>query len=172
MTLLDGQPPLKPRADAVVAPGPRLRELVRLRRMAVPSRPWLASVTALIVTLTALAVAERSLACSCGATPLKQRIERSDAAITARLVNVVQRNDWKDYIYRVRHVRKGTHRLARGQVIHVVGSSSTGGSADTCAAPARVGRVYSVFLERLGGRWSTNLCSVDSPEKLAPCGRR
>jgi hypothetical protein len=120
-----------------------------------------------LVLLASLLAAETALACSCAPVSAKEQFRQSDAAVVARLVDVVPRSEQSsDFVYRVKRAFKGERRLERGDRL-TIRSSNSGAS---CGLP-REKRRYGLFLERINGEYTSSLCSVVSPRKMRRAAR-
>jgi hypothetical protein len=137
---------------------------------------------AAIAGLGALAFAGSAQACSCAPLEPAAALQRSDAAIVARLVEVVPRDRlWADYRYRVQHVYKSGRGLVRGAVVTV--RSARGGAA--CGLSRGIGRRYGLLLDEVhvgpvrGAkreprgeyRWRGGICGVLAPRELRAAAR-
>jgi hypothetical protein len=135
-------------------------DLVRVRRL---------SIAGALVLLGLAGLAETAHACSCAPPGPVEALQRSDAAIVGRLIEVVPRNDlWADYRYRVRRVYRGARKVERGEVISVQSNRS----AAACGLPRRQDRPIGIFLLRDGDRWRSGICSTISPHRLWAAARR
>jgi hypothetical protein len=118
--------------------------------------------------LIALAGAGSAVACSCVNTTPAEGLQRADAAIVGRLVEVVPRTEYKsEFRFEVRRLYKGERVLAPGKVVSVLSASS--GSA--CGLPTELGRHYGLFLARRGGRWHGSSCATIGLRKLHAAAR-
>jgi hypothetical protein len=96
-------------------------------------------------------------------------MRQADAAIVGELVRVVPRNRLRaDYRYRVQRVYKRGRGLRRGRTISV-GSARRSAA---CGLPRRSGRRYGLLLRRIDGRWTSGLCGVTRPRRLAAAAPR
>src|SRR6476646_511322 len=122
---------------------------------------------AAIVGLGALAFAGAAQACSCAPVTGGEALHRSDAAIVARLVDVVPRDlEHASYLYQVERVYRGDIRS--GTLISVRGARD----AAACAPPRRLQRRYGLFLVRQDEAWAASACGVVTPKQLASAARR
>jgi hypothetical protein len=125
------------------------------------------SAAAAIVVLGALAFAGGAQACSCAKVAPRAALRAADAAIVARLVEVVRRDrDSAQYRYRVRRVYKG-NGMRRSRPISV----SSGIDSASCGLPSVVGRRYGLFLDWSDGAWRGSLCGLVEPQALAAAAR-
>lgn len=84
-------------------------------------------------------------------------MERADAAIAGRLVEVVPRNHLRAvYRYRVQRVYKSGKGIRRGRVVAVQSARDSA----ACGLPARVGRRYGLLLSRSEGGWASGACAL------------
>jgi hypothetical protein len=84
-------------------------------------------------------------------------MQRADAAIAGRLVEVVPRGRLRAvYRYRVRRVYKRGAGIRRGRIVSV----HSAGSSAACGLPRRTGRRYGLLLSRRAGGWSSGLCGL------------
>ncbi len=116
-----------------------------------------------------LASADSAFACSCAFEDEAKRFQRSDAAVVARLVDVVPVDDQPanpsspigpavaDYHYRLLRIFKGPRRLHEGDEIVIRGNTSSA----ACGMPTQERR-YAFYLHRYRRSLSTNLCSLTS----------
>ena len=124
--------------------------------------------TAFALSLTVLSAAglvgaASASACSCAAIAPETRFEQSDAAVIARLVEVVPRGEQvASFRYRVREVFKGGRRIEEGRLISLRASTSSA----ACGLPKEEGRRYGLFLRRAGDHWSASLCDVTTPRGM------
>lgn len=110
-----------------------------------------------------LAAAAPALGCSCVAIAPETRFDESDAAVIARLVEVVPRSQQVAiFRYRVTAVFKGKRRIEEGQPL----SLRSANNSAACGLPQGEGRRYGLFLRRAGGRWNATLCDVTSPRTM------
>jgi hypothetical protein len=126
--------------------------------------------------------AANAVACSC-TYPGPESIRASDAAVVAKLIEVVPERDnagegagspspaydEADFRYRIKRVFKGRHRLERGDRLTI--ASTTSGAA--CGLPTQERRRYGLLLSRnqSARRWQANLCTVTSPGRLRELAR-
>jgi len=119
---------------------------------------------AAIAILGALVFTGSAQACSCAPLPPGEAMQRADAAIAGRLVEVIPRGRVRAvYRYRVRRVYKPGAGLRRGQLVSV---RSTRSSA-ACGLPTRKGRRYGLLLSRQRGGWTSGLCGLLNRHKCA-----
>jgi hypothetical protein len=103
------------------------------------------------------------MACSCAPQAPAESLQESDAAVVARLVEVLpQGRLHADYRYEVRQVYRGQETIEKGQMLTV----RSGRRAATCALPRRLDHVYGLFLARGQGRWFGGICGVIEPRRL------
>ena len=103
------------------------------------------------------------MACSCAPQAPAEALRESDAAVVARLVEVMPHGKLHaDYRYEVRQVFRGQAAIERGQILTV----RSGRSAASCALPRRLNHVYGLFLTRARGRWFGGICGVISPRRM------
>lgn len=128
------------------------------------------SVAAIVVVLGALAFATGAQACSCAPQGPVEALRRSDAAIVARLVEVVPRGNMRaEYRYRVQRVYRGAKMLGRGETISVRSARQ----AAACGLPRRQERPIGLFLGRdRRGRWTAGICSTIAPRRLGQAAER
>jgi hypothetical protein len=115
------------------------------------------------LVVVAMLVPASAMACSCAPQAPAEALEESDAAVVARLVEVLP--DGKlhaDYRYEVRQVYRGEAEIDEGQMLSV----RSGRRAATCALPRRLGHVYGLFLTHRQGRWFGGICGVVEPRRL------
>ena len=116
-----------------------------------------------VASVAGLVGAAAANACSCAAVAPETKFRLSDAAVIARLVNVVPRGGHVAVLrYRVREVFKGKNRIEEGQRLSL-GSAS---SSAACGLPRAEGHRYGLFLSRTGDHWSATLCDVTTPEGM------
>lgn len=128
------------------------------------------SLAAATVVLGALVFVGGAQACSCAPRGAVEALRRSDAAIVARLVEVVPRSRLRaDYRYRIRRVYRGAQMIERGETISV--RSARGGAA--CGLPVRQDDPIGLFL-RLDEhrRWTAGLCGTIAPRRLWRAAKR
>jgi hypothetical protein len=126
------------------------------------------AIAAVLVVLLGLIFAGSALGCSCAPSTPAESLAASDAAITARLVAVEPLGASRaEYHYEALHVYRGRKQIERGDLVEVV---SPRGSA-ACALPDRIGGDFGLFLLGAGGHWSSGLCGVVSPRRLALAAR-
>lgn len=127
------------------------------------------SLTAALVMLGSLAFVASAPACSCAPLKPAEALRRADAAIVGRLVEVVPRGAIRaDYRYEVQKVYRGGSQIERGQMLDVRSARH----AAACALPRRLGHRYGLFLTRAGGLWTSGICGVIEPRRLAAVARR
>jgi hypothetical protein len=110
----------------------------------------------------ALATAGSAAACSCIGEKPRDLLKQSDAAVTARLLEVrpvgggepSSSADPTDFVYRIGRVVKGKARLTSGETL-VVRSRYSGSS---CGLSNFGGKVRGLFLTRENGRWRSWAC--------------
>lgn len=124
---------------------------------------------AALVGLGALAFAASAPACSCAPLTPAESLRQSDAAIVGRLIEVAPRGRFRaDYRYAVQRVYRGRKAIERGEMLNVRSARR----AASCALPRRLGHRYGLFLTRLDGRWTSGICGVIEPAKLAEAASR
>lgn len=127
------------------------------------------SLTAALVVLGGLAFTASASGCSCAPTKPGEALQESDAAIVGRLVKVMPRGALRaDYRYEVQRVYRGRKAIERGQMLDVRSARR----AAACALPRRVNHRYGLFLTRADDRWTSGICAVIEPAKLAEAARR
>ena len=115
------------------------------------------------VVLAMLVLADGAVACSCAPQAPAEALRESDAAVVARLVEVMPRGKLHaDYRYEVRQVYRGAASIDKGQMLTV----RSGRNAAACALPRRLNHVYGLFLTRARGRWFGGICGVISPQRM------
>jgi hypothetical protein len=125
------------------------------------------SLVLLLVPVLTLALAAEASACSCAPPSPRESFRESEAAIVARLVEVVPRPHYQaDYVYRVRRVHKGGRGIEAGELLSV----RSGRNGASCGMP-RGERPYGIFLERFRSRWASSLCWTVSPRKMRRAAR-
>jgi hypothetical protein len=114
---------------------------------------------ALVVVLVG---ADSASACSCVPIEIEQALKRSDGAFNGRLLSVrpVEGTVDAKFRYRVGHVAKGPFR--RGQVVTVWSANSDA----VCGLTQGVGKLYGLFVQRAGERWTSGACAMVSPKRL------
>jgi hypothetical protein len=113
------------------------------------------SSAAAIVVLGVLALAGSAQACSCAPTTRGEAIERADAAIAGRLLEVVPQNRLRAvYRYKVQRVYKGGIRI--GQVVSVASARDSA----ACGLPTRTQRRYELVLSRSRTGWTSGTCGL------------
>jgi hypothetical protein len=133
---------------------------------------------ALVAALGALALPASAGACSCAGKLTSQSLKKADAAAVMTLEEVdgtgggtyEEGSGKAAFTYTVGRVYAGK-RLDKGDEVTI--ESSTQGSA--CGLPKREGKRYGMLLKRRrNGEWTSNLCSVTTPKRLAKLanGRR
>jgi hypothetical protein len=102
----------------------------------------------------------------------KRAMQRADAAIVGKLIEVVPRGRVKaDYRYLVQHVYKGAAGIRRGSLLSVRSARQS----SACGLPHGKHRRYGLLLARDGPHWTSGLCGVfrprllDSPRGLYHC---
>ncbi|HMJ73783.1 MAG TPA: hypothetical protein VK471_10510 [Solirubrobacterales bacterium] len=128
------------------------------------------SVAAVVVVLGAPVFATGAQACSCAPQVPVEALRRSDAAIVARLVEVVPRGNMRtDYRYRVRRVYRGARMLGRGEMVSVRSARRTA----ACGLPRRQARPIGLFLSRdPRGHWTAGICSMIAPRRLEQAAKQ
>lgn len=112
---------------------------------------------AAIVSLGVLVFAGSAQACSCAPTARGEAMQRADAAISGRLIEVVPRGRVQAvYRYRVQRVYKHGGGLRLGRVVAVRSARSSA----ACGLPKRTGRSYGLLLSWQRGGWSSGLCGL------------
>jgi hypothetical protein len=112
---------------------------------------------AVIVGLGALVFTGSAQACSCAPLSRGEAMQRADAAITGRLVEVVPQSRLRAvYRYRVRRVYKSGTGIRRGRIVSVRSARSS----TACGLPTRTGRRYGLLLSRQRGGWTSGLCGL------------
>ena len=133
---------------------------MRLRRL---------STAGALVLLGLLGLAEGANACSCAPPSPPEALQRSDAAIVGRLVEVVPQDRLQaDYRYRVRRVYRGAKTIEPGETISVRSNRN----AAACGLPRRQDRPVGLFLLLDGKRWTAGVCSMISPRHLWAAAKR
>jgi hypothetical protein len=148
----------------------------------VVKRSRISVVAAIVAAVATLGGAADALACSC-APAGRDAIRASDAAVVAKLIEVVPDRDnagegaaspspayrEAEFRYRIKRVFKGRHRLERGDRLTI--SSTTSGAA--CGLPTQERRMYGLLLSRnrSAQRWQANLCTVTTPRQLRELAR-
>jgi hypothetical protein len=95
-------------------------------------------------------------------------MRQADAAIVARLVEVIPRNRFRaDFRYRVRHVYRGAQMIDRGETISVRSARDSA----ACGLPNQQDRAVGLLLHREDRRWTAGLCSVIDPDQLWAAAR-
>jgi hypothetical protein len=113
--------------------------------------------------MVALVFASSAAACSCAPQAPAESLRESDAAVVARLVEVLPHGKLQaDYRYEVREVYRGGETIDKGQMLTV----RSGRRAATCALPRRLDHVYGLFLARRRGEWFGGICGVVEPGRL------
>lgn len=121
------------------------------------------STALLSVALVGMALAGSATACSCAPQAPAEALGQSDAAVVARLVEVLPHGKLQaDYRYEVRQVYRGEAGIDKGQMLSV----RSGRRAATCALPRRLDHVYGLFLARRQGKWFGGICGVVEPRRL------
>lgn len=121
------------------------------------------STALLSVALVGMVLAGSATACSCAPQAPAESLLESDAAVVARLVEVVPRGRLHaDYRYEVRQVYRGEAEIDKGQMLSV----RSGRRAATCALPRRLDHVYGLFLAHRQGKWFGGICGVVEPRRL------
>jgi hypothetical protein len=124
--------------------------------------------TAFVLSLTVASVAglvgaALAQGCSCAAVAPETKFRLSDAAVIARLVDVVPRGEHAAvFRYRVREVFKGKNRIEEGQRLSLRSATSSA----ACGLPHGEGHRYGLFLSRTGDHWSATLCDVTTPRGM------
>lgn len=117
-----------------------------------------------IVVLGALLFSSGAQACSCIERTPRQALREADAAIVARLVEVVPANGYSaEYHYLVRRAYKGGKGIRAGETISV----RSGLNGASCGFPRGEERWYGLFLYRSGNRWTGGLCGTVAPRQLS-----
>lgn len=112
--------------------------------------------------LVALVFAGSASACSCAPQAPAESLRESDAAVVARLVEVLPHGKLHaDYRYEVRQVYRG-NGIDEGQMLTV----RSGRRAAACALPRRLGHVYGLFLTHRQDMWFGGICGVIEPRRL------
>jgi hypothetical protein len=112
---------------------------------------------AVIVIVGALAFAPAAQACSCAPTSPKEAMQRADAAIAGRLMEVVPRNHLRAvYRYRVQRVYKSGAGIRAGRVVSIHSARDSA----ACGLPTRLGRRYELLLARTPGGWTSGACAL------------
>lgn len=120
------------------------------------------STALLSVALVGMALAGSATACSCAPQAPAEALQESDAAVVARLVEVLPHGKLHaDYRYEVRRVYRGSG-IKKGQMLTV----RSGRRAAACALPRRLDRAYGLFLVRRQGTWFGGICGVVEPRRL------
>jgi len=116
-----------------------------------------------VASVAGLVGAALAQGCSCAAIAPETRFRQSDAAVIARLVEVVPRGGQTATLrYRVKAVFKGGRRIAEEQLISLRSASSSA----ACGLPRGKGHRYGLFLSRTGDHWSATLCDVTTPRGM------
>ena len=116
-----------------------------------------------VASVAGLVGAAAANACSCAAIAPETRFQLSDAAVIARLVEVVPRGEQVVVLrYRVREVFKGRRRIEVGRLL----SLRSARSSAACGLPQGEGRRYGLFLSREDRHWSATLCDVTTPRGM------
>lgn len=119
---------------------------------------------AAIVVLGVLLFSSSAQACSCIERTPRQALREADAAVVARLVEVVPGNGYSaQYRYLVRRVYKGGRAVRAGKTVSV----RSGVNGASCGFPVDEDRWYGLFLDRSGNRWTGGLCGLVAPRQLA-----
>ena len=120
--------------------------------------------TALLsVALVGMCLAAGAHACSCAPQAPAESLRESDAAVVARLVEVLPRGRLHaDYRYEVRQVYRGQAIIDRGQMLTV----RSGRRGAACPLPRRLDHVYGLFLSRRQSTWFGGICGVVEPRRL------
>ncbi len=127
------------------------------------------SIAAIVWVLLGLVLAGSAAACTCANLPPAEKLRAADAAIVARLVEVVPRSTYEaEFRYEVVRRYKGGRAVAPGTTVAVM--SAPFGAA--CGLPQQTGRHYGLLLARSGGRWRGNSCATAEPRELAVAARR
>jgi len=122
-----------------------------------------------LVVLAMLVAANGAMACSCAPQEPAESLQESDAAVVARLVEVLPRGRLHaDYRYEVRHVYRGSGAIEAGGMLTVRSARR----AAACALPRRTGHMYGLFLSRARGRWFGGICGVIEPRRLRHAAQR
>ncbi|MEJ7876269.1 MAG: hypothetical protein WKF62_06380 [Solirubrobacterales bacterium] len=118
--------------------------------------------------LVALAMASSASACSCAEPTEPETLEGYDAAITARLVDVVPvQGDRERLIYRVLRVYKGMRRFDEGDIFQ-----QTNDKFSSCQIPSREGRRYGLRLRKFRHKLTTSACAKFGPKSLREAAQR
>jgi hypothetical protein len=128
------------------------------------------STPAAVVVLGALVLTPGAQACSCAPQRPSAALRAADAAIVARLIEVIPRDALHaDFRYRVRRVYRGARSFGRGDVISVRSARR----AAACGLPPHQERPVGLFLVHDDrGRWVAGICSTIAPRRLARLAKR
>jgi hypothetical protein len=122
------------------------------------------AIVAVSVALLGLVFAGGALACSCAPASPAESLAESDAAVVGRLLAVEPRGASRaQYRYEVLRVYRGRDAIERGSVLKVHSPRSSA----ACGLPDGIGRRFGLFLLGAAGRWTSGLCGVISPRRLA-----
>lgn len=121
------------------------------------------SLAGALVVLGALALAASASACSCAPMKPREALQRSDAAIVGRLIEVVPRGRLHaDYRFEVERIYRGPTMVEAGEMLSVRSARRSA----ACALPRRPGHRYGLFLARASGHWFSGICGVIEPRRL------
>jgi hypothetical protein len=120
-----------------------------------------------------LGLTEQAAACSCAGPARPPSLEREDAAMTARLLDVERdpAPGFFDHVftYKVRRVFKGRHEYELHHGVSVRIRATTGDAS--CGLPTRRDRVYALILYEWRRELHANLCTMVSRKYLRRAAR-